>query len=1307
MRSRFLSILIVLAMLFGMVPNMGMVTAYGGTEQIIDVRVEGPEGALYESSVSVTDETNGLELLESAIGAENVLGYTSDYGYFLTGIVDAEGTTVSGVVGETWSTSWGVYEQRGGELESSATGLDGIGLEGLEELLVHYKAYDSTTYADLTFIPRVSAAQSGLDLTLTVNKEVVGWDEYWNPVVSESPMAGAVVRIGETEYTTDENGVVTPDLAFGTYEASVYKEGENYPELVRSEFGFAYTNPWDGESIDVRVEGPEGALYESSVSVTDETNGLELLESAIGAENVLGYTSDYGYFLTGIVDAEGTTVSGVVGETWSTSWGVYEQRGGELESSATGLDGISLEGLEELLVHYKAYDSTTYADLTYIPRVSAIQSGLDLRITVDKEISVWGQDPTQEPMAGAIVKIGETEYTTDENGVVTPDLAFGTYEASVYKEGENYPELVRSVLTLTLDDGSESGGEDGNDSESSPYEGMTNQEVIQQIVSELRAAYGTDDAFSFREALGYFNSGTMEDQAVIAEKIVLREVINQATDLAANILSVHAAGLEPDDYEGVNHLQRLIDIQNESGVFEVGGEGVFATQLAWSMTALDLAGGVYDEASATSALISFQNEDGGYGSIDFTAMAIPALVSHPDEPGAAEALEGALSYLRSNKETILSGANQYTLSALVNGLCAAGENPLADEWISGDDTLLNRMMVFYEEGTFGNASADEQAFLALSDLFAMESAFTGRVIDAANFDTLFMPSDDTSGEDDPATGISERATVTVKGYGETILSKTSVTIGSGDSVLDVTKHILDARGISYTATGGYVSEIDGLEEFDHGAQSGWMVKINGEVPSVSTDSLDAEDGDNIYWFYTADWTEEEGSIVEEVEDPEAYAETLLEDGDATARDLADAFDVLMEEAGEEAGDTLLLLAEAAIEKAGEISLEMDGSDPADMDASDLEDLAEAAVSRTDSFMEAFEDEGMSLDKKLESRVVVTVEADEDVAAVAFEADALKNAFETGLDEVAVATPWAEIALGADSLSEEDMDKEVVVEVKPVDASDLPEGAEVPDGATVLDLNLFVDGERRSAFNGTLTVSIPVDHDGDKGEALTVYWLKDDGSLVPVGGSYNEETGMIVFETAHFSRYFAAESDKSFEDMAAAAWAEADVNAMAGKGFINGRSPAGFDPSSDITRAEFAAIAVRMLNLSAPEGFVAGFADVAETDWYVEVVSAAKAAGLMNGKGAGAFDPNGKITRQEQAIVLANVLDRYGYAEGSIDLEAVFTDAGDIASWAVDGAATAVHHGLLKGMDGRFAPAEKATRAQSAVMLHRLYKLIMQ
>lgn len=554
----------------------------------------------------------------------------------------------------------------------------------------------------------------------------------------------------------------------------------------------------------------------------------------------------------------------------------------------------------------------------------------------------------------------------------------------------------------------------------------------------------------------------------------------------------------------------------------------------------------------------------------------------------------------------------------------------------------------------------------------------------------------------------ERAFVTVNGYGSKILSSSSVTINHGDSVLDVTKNILDSRGISYTASGGYVSEIGGLYEFDHGIRSGWMVKLNGSAPSSGADSVSARDGDSIEWFYSSDWTEEEGVFAGEEGLIEEMAEIVLENADATADELKDAFDSLMKEEGEDAGETLMLLAKAAIKKAGETSIVMNNGKPAEMRASALEDLAEASAEKAAAIQEAFEDEGIVLDKELKSRVAVIVEDDDDTASVAFASGALSRAFSAEVDEVAVVTPWAEVALCADTLSEEDMEKEVVVEVKPVDISDLPEGSDVAKGATILDMNLFLDGVKEIDFNGIMRVSISFDlQKGDDAAALTVYWLKDDGTVVPVGGTYNEETGMIVFETNHFSKYFVDESDVSFEDMELATWAEDEVSAMAGKGFIKGRSQGLFDPSKDITRAEFAAIATRILNLKTPKDYDTGFADVAGSEWYADAVASVKAAGLMNGKGDASFDPNGKITRQEQAVVLANVLKLYGYEDGEADLNDTFEDAESIASWAEDGAVCVVYHGLINGIDGRFAPTERATRAESAVIMYRLYTKILK
>ena len=1278
----------------------------------IDVRVEGPNGVLYDTSVTVRDETNGLDLLKSAIGETNIQGYTGTYGYFVTGIVDGEGKTISGTLGEGYTTSWGLYEKRNGQIESSGTGIEGISLEALEELIIHYKASDAS-YADLTFIPRVSVTQNGLEVTIRVDKETVTYDENWNPLVSQLPFDGATVKIGDTEYMTDAEGNVTLDIAFGTYQALVYKEGDNYPELVRSEFEINYENPWEGDSIDVRVEGPNGVLYDTSVTVTDETNGFELLESAIGADNIVLNGSG---MLSGIVDTEGTTISGLVGDGYSTSWGLYEERNGEIESSSTGIDGISIEGLGELLIHYKAVDSS-WADLTFIPRVSTKQNGLNLEITVSGEGISWDANfnmvVSESAMVGAIVKIGDTEYTTDENGVARPDLDFGSYEVSVYKEGDNYPELVRSEISLVLDDESGTGGDETPDqAKTSIFDGMTNWEVIEQVVTEMRSSYGKDTAFSFREALGYLNSGSEADKSIIADKIVLRSVINQTTDLAANILSVNASGLDPSAYEGGNYVQQLIDIQKEDGVFEIGGEGVYPTQLAWGMVALDLAGGVYNVTSATAALILFQNEDGGFGSLDATAMALPALANHGNETGASEAIADALDYLSSGKNGIIANSNQYSIAAVINGICSVGENPLADKWANGDDTLLTRLMYFYEEGSFGNSMADEQAFLALSDLYSHKSVFTGQEIGSMNYDMPFIAEDEQSSGNEPAED-SYKASVSVKGLnGRIILSGSNYDFDDGDTVLDITKAVLTREGISYDANGEYMAEIDGLAEFDNGAQSGWMYKINGNFPDYGASGVRASDVDDIVWLYTTNMGIDVGDNSSSSgntpnSDFQEEAEQILEDPDATLDEIGDAFDKIIKADGEEEIEVLMLLAEAAIKRAGEISLEMDGEKAAELGESAFVKMAMAAANQAEAMREAFDDEGIILDKFLESKVTVSVETGGDAASVEFASGALGKAFGEKIDEVAIASPWAELAFAKDTLSDEDMDKAVVLEVKTVDLKELPEGADVPKGASVIDLNLYVDGVKKTNFNGAMTISIPFNPEADESGELTVYWLQDDGTIVPVGGSYNEETGMIVFETTHFSKYFVDESSASFSDMENAAWAEEEVCAMAGKGFINGRSQGVFDPSNDISRAEFAAIIARMLNLSVPEDYYQGFIDVDETDWFVGAVSSVNAGGFMKGKGNGSFDPNGKITRQEQAIVLANVLNRYGYADGTRDLDDEFSDAERIASWAKDGAVSAVHHGLIKGIGGRFDPIEKATRAQSALMLYRLYVKIMK
>lgn len=164
------------------------------------------------------------------------------------------------------------------------------------------------------------------------------------------------------------------------------------------------------------------------------------------------------------------------------------------------------------------------------------------------------------------------------------------------------------------------------------------------------------------------------------------------------------------------------------------------------------------------------------------------------------------------------------------------------------------------------------------------------------------------------------------------------------------------------------------------------------------------------------------------------------------------------------------------------------------------------------------------------------------------------------------------------------------------------------------------------------------------------------------------------------------------------WAKDDIAYMYAKGFVNGISETAFAPDRNVTRAEFAAMAVRVLGIEAA-GFSGAFADVSEGDWYAGSVEAAYSAGLIQGS-EGLFRPDDGITREEMAVILMRAyrLGREFIAKGGLS----FADSGDISAWAIDSVIACSELGMINGMtDGRFAPADNTTRAQAVAVFKRL------
>lgn len=193
-------------------------------------------------------------------------------------------------------------------------------------------------------------------------------------------------------------------------------------------------------------------------------------------------------------------------------------------------------------------------------------------------------------------------------------------------------------------------------------------------------------------------------------------------------------------------------------------------------------------------------------------------------------------------------------------------------------------------------------------------------------------------------------------------------------------------------------------------------------------------------------------------------------------------------------------------------------------------------------------------------------------------------------------------------------------------------------------------------------------------------------------------------------YVVAARVKTFADVTAAKypWAKNEIELLAAKEIIKGRTETQFAPQEAITRAEFTALLVRLLDVKAAGTAKMDFVDFDAKAWYADELKAAVEIGLLKGDGGKkTIRPNAPIRRVEMAAIVARAL---AYAKRTQNVEAhkaiaVFTDAAAIPSWAHGDVAQAVVQGLVKGYpDKTFRPAGLATRAEAAVMVKRFFDM---
>ena len=138
-----------------------------------------------------------------------------------------------------------------------------------------------------------------------------------------------------------------------------------------------------------------------------------------------------------------------------------------------------------------------------------------------------------------------------------------------------------------------------------------------------------------------------------------------------------------------------------------------------------------------------------------------------------------------------------------------------------------------------------------------------------------------------------------------------------------------------------------------------------------------------------------------------------------------------------------------------------------------------------------------------------------------------------------------------------------------------------------------------------------------------------------------------------------------------------------------------------TRAEFCALAVALYEevSRAPINVREKFADTADVN-----VQKMAALGVVLGVGNNKFDPDGTLTREQAAVMLARLSAVIG--KPMAEKVATFADKDTVSDWAVTQVGQVQAAGIMSGVgENKFAPKDSYTREQSIVTMLRVYNFV--
>ncbi|MDA1337436.1 MAG: hypothetical protein O3C23_01585 [bacterium] len=352
-----------------------------------------------------------------------------------------------------------------------------------------------------------------------------------------------------------------------------------------------------------------------------------------------------------------------------------------------GMDSKVLTGGEHIYIYYGSSRRVALSS-------NAVSKGTSFRATAQKyqyQGNTWGQLAgvtigfTQPNPKNSYSPIEVLTQAVDELGRVSLnlDIPVGDYNVGI-KEDYYFPTAKLTVVAPTPS--MQSGGGGG----AAPI--VHHNLDVEKAMQFLIANQSEDGSFS-QGAL--FNDwvavafGAYDKESPAKEK--LRNYLlldnNQGTfltDYERRAMALMALGINPYNGTQTNYIQKIID---EFDGAQFGNKDLVNDDVFALLVLLGAGYEVTDDiiAKTVAFILSYQQENGAFASIDMTAAAAQALVLVANEDGVHSALIRAREYLKSKQENSGGFNDVYATSWIGQAMSALGESK--DSWIKNGNTI--------------------------------------------------------------------------------------------------------------------------------------------------------------------------------------------------------------------------------------------------------------------------------------------------------------------------------------------------------------------------------------------------------------------------------------------------------------------------------------------------------------------------------------------------------------------------------------------------------------------------------------------